>query len=751
MSNDDLKTNVVVPGNGVAPILAVAVPSPLRRLFDYLPPLEGPVPQPGMRVQVPFGSRQRIGMVIKHQQSSALNPQKLKTISACLDSEPVFDGALLRLMEFTVGYTHHPPGDVMACMLPPALRKGASLIPATTRCWQLTEFGQALNSGELLRGLRQREVVEQLRRVDRAQSREQIQADISVLKRLQEKGLIETVDVIAEPIMSVQDRGSPQNSHISTSIHRLNEQQLEAVNTVRSSFDRFQGFLLDGVTGSGKTEVYLELIAERVMEGYQALVLVPEIGLTPQLMARFQARLGTSISLIHSGLNQTQRMQAWQAAQSKTASVVIGTRSAVFSPLPRLGLVIVDEEHDLSFKQHDGVRYSARDLAVVRAVHAQVPIVLGSATPSLESLHNITRHGYQRLVLDKRAGESSPPRVEVIDLRGRRLNDGLSQPLEEALEECIADSGQALLFINRRGYAPVMLCHGCGTPYDCPRCDAHMVLHRTDGRLHCHHCQRVQALPKQCACGEQNSYVAVGAGTQRVAEYLQQRIPGVRIARVDRDSTRRRGAMQEVLESIHSGEVDVLVGTQMLAKGHHFPNVTLVGILDADGGIFSADFRAAERMAQLFIQVSGRAGRSTRSGRVILQTHHPDHPLLRTLITEGYSSFAESALAERQVVGLPPFTFQALIRAEAKRANIAQQFLQQTKDLCPQNSELRLYGPVAAPLERRAGWVRAQLLLESPDRARLHECLRNWLPKIEALKAARQVRWSLDVDPLDML
>jgi primosomal protein N' (replication factor Y) len=751
MNKDHLNTNGDNSMHGAAPILAVAVPSPLRRLFDYLAPIEGSVPQPGMRVQVPFGSRQRIGMVIKHRQSSAINPEKLKPISACLDSEPVFDGALLQLMEFTVRYTHHPPGEVMACMLPPALRKGASLLPATIRCWQLTESGRAQNSGEMLRGVRQREVVEQLREMARPQPREKIQADISVLKRLQQKGLIEAVDVIAEPNINLPDNEDPSADQNSTSAHQLNEQQVHAVNAVRDSFDRFQGFLLDGVTGSGKTEVYLELIAERVKENYQALVLVPEIGLTPQLVARFQARLGTSISVIHSGLNQTQRIEAWQAAQSKTASVVIGTRSAVFSPLPNLGLVVVDEEHDLSFKQHDGVRYSARDLAVVRAAHAQVPIVLGSATPSLESLHNITRNGYQRLVLDQRAGESRPPRVEVIDLRGRRLNDGLSQPLEEALEQCIAERGQALLFINRRGYAPVMLCHDCGTPFDCPRCDAHMVLHRTDGRLHCHHCQRVQSLPNQCACGQENSYVAVGAGTQRVTEYLQQRIPGVRIARVDRDSTRRRGAMQEVLESIHSGQVDILVGTQMLAKGHHFPNVTLVGILDADGGIFSADFRAAERMAQLLIQVSGRAGRSTRSGRVILQTHHPDHPLLRTLITQGYSCFAESALEERQVVGLPPFSFQALIRAEAQQPNIAQQFLHQAKDVCPQNSQLRLYGPVAAPLERRAGWVRAQLLLESPERARLHECLRNWLPKIEALKAARRVRWSLDVDPLDML
>ncbi len=478
---------------------------------------------------------------------------------------------------------------------------------------------------------------------------------------------------------------------------------------------------------------------------------MPEIGLTPQLVARFQARLGMNIGVLHSGLSEAQRLETWMMARSNGASVVIGTRSAVFAPLPKLGIVIVDEEHDLSFKQRDGVRYSARDLAIVRASQAGVPVVLGSATPSLESLNNIKRQGYHRLLLEQRAGDSRSPRVEVLDLRGRRLNAGLSQPFEEALENCLANSGQALLFINRRGYAPVLLCHACGTPCDCPRCDVHLVLHQSDGRLHCHHCQRTQPAPVRCSCGEQNSMVAVGAGTERVVEYLGQRFPQARIARVDRDSTRRRGVMEGVLEAVHNARIDILVGTQMLAKGHHFPNVTLVGILDADGGIFSTDFRAAERMAQLFVQVSGRAGRGARAGLVYLQTHHPDHPLLRTLITAGYATFAESALKEREQVGLPPFSYQALLRAEAKQRDAVHQFLQASSQACPQSPQLRVYGPVAAPLERRAGWMRGQLMLESADRAALHECLGNWLPRLEILKSARRVRWSLDVDPMDML
>jgi len=740
------------PATQPVPVLAVAVPSPLRRLFDYLPPLHGPVPQPGMRVQVPFGHRQHIGMVIRHQHDSALGREKLKHISACLDSEPVFDAALLRLLEFASGYFHHPPGEVMACMLPPALRRGGALQPRTRRCWQLTAAGRALSPVDMARAPRQREVLEQLQGAAGPLPRNRLQADAGVLRRLHQHALIEPVEVAAGPQAEDLERpGAPAPRSGAAAGPELNQQQAQALSAVSGAFGRFQGFLLDGVTGSGKTEVYLKLIEELLSRNLQVLILVPEIGLTPQLVARFQARLGTTIVTIHSGLNEAQRLEAWRLARAGEAWVVIGTRSAVFVPLPKLGLIIVDEEHDLSFKQQDGVRYSARDLAVVRASHAGVPVLLGSATPSLESLQNVNRQGYQRLILERRAGRSAAPRVEVIDLRGRRLEAGLSLPLEQALEACMAEAGQALLFINRRGFAPVLLCHACGVPCDCPRCDAHLVLHRADGRLHCHHCQRVQPPPERCACGEQHSFVAVGAGTERVVEYLGQRFPQARVARVDRDSTRRQGAMEDVLEAVHSQRVDILVGTQMLAKGHHFPNVTLVGILDADSGIFSADFRAAERMAQLFVQVSGRAGRGERPGQVVLQTHHPDHPLLRTLISAGYGRFAHSALLEREQVSLPPFSFQALLRAEAKQREAVHRFLQAATEACPRAAPLRLYGPVAAPLERRAGWIRAQLLLETPDRGALHECLRNWLPQLEAMKSARRVRWSLDVDPLDML
>jgi primosomal protein N' (replication factor Y) len=413
--------------------------------------------------------------------------------------------------------------------------------------------------------------------------------------------------------------------------------------------------------------------------------------------------------------------------------------------------VIVDEEHDLSYKQQDGLRYSARDLAVLRARHAQIPIVLGSASPSLESLHNVSSQRYCLVSLPRRAAAGHPPTIRVVDLRARPLRDGLSEPVYEALQTCLQAGEQAILFVNRRGYAPVMMCHVCGAPVDCPHCDAHMVLHRQDRIMRCHHCDRSQAVATTCECGAQGGMYPVGAGTQRVAEHLAARFPTARVARVDRDSTRRRGAMATLINQVHAGEIDVLVGTQMLAKGHDFPKVTLVVIVDADGGLFSADFRASERMAQLLTQVSGRAGRASCVGTVLIQTHHPQHPLLRTLITAGYGAFGVAALAERDASALPPFAHLALLRAEAPTREKTLDFLQQVKRVAPKVSGVAVLGPVPAPMERRAGRMRGQLLLEASARAPLHRCLQQWIPLIEALPSARRVRWSLDIDPQEMM
>jgi primosomal protein N' (replication factor Y) (superfamily II helicase) len=481
--------------------------------------------------------------------------------------------------------------------------------------------------------------------------------------------------------------------------------------------------------------------------------LIPEIGLTPQIVARLRDRLPVPMAILHSGLSDAERLQAWAAARDGRAGVVVGTRSAVFAPLARPGLFIVDEEHDASFKQQDGFRYSARDLAIVRARQCGVPVVLGSATPSLESLNNIAAGRHHGLRLSRRAQGATVPEVEVVDLRGQPFDDGISARLANSIEQCLGDGEQVLLFVNRRGYAPILICHACGWQADCRRCDAHLVYHRAIGCLRCHHCGAEREAPATCPECNHADLRALGLGTQRVVDALQARFPEARIDRVDRDSTRRKGALQAVLDAIHAGNTNILVGTQMLAKGHHFPNVTLVGILDADGGLFGADFRAAERMAQLLVQVAGRAGRGQRPGRVLVQTHHPDHPLLRVLVREGYRHFGQAALDERKLAALPPFSCLALLRAEAPQRHRAMEFLEQARQCAVHlaDKSVQALGPVPAPMERRAGRFRGHLLLQCEQRAPLHGLLLPWLEELETLKSARRVRWSLDVDPQEMM
>jgi primosomal protein N' (replication factor Y) len=723
----------------LAAIFAVAVPSPLRTLFDYLPPLDGPAPQPGARVRVPFGRGHKVGLVVACRTHSELDPSRLKRIARCLDAQPLLDPSLLALLGFTAEYFHHPPGDVLATMLPPLLRHEREPRMAVQREWVLTDSGrQSLLDGTAF-GPLQRRLLDALARGPLVAADA---AEAAAMRRLAARGL---AAARARP-------ARPRAAHVvSGSAPALNPHQHAVVAAVAAMLGGYAAFLLDGVTGSGKTEVYLALIEQVIASGRQTLVLIPEIGLTPQIVQRFRRHLGVAVAALHSGMAQGERVAAWRAARSGEAPVVVGTRSAVFTPLAQPGLIVVDEEHDLSYKQQEGLRYSARDLAVLRARQAGVPVLLGSASPSLESLHNARSGRYRALSLPQRAGAGSTPSMEVIDLRARVLEGGLSEPVRDALAQCLAAGEQAILFVNRRGYAPVLMCHACGAPVDCPRCDAHLVLHRAEARLRCHHCDHAQSVPTRCQCAERGALHAVGTGTQRVVEYLGARFPNARVQRVDRDSTRRRGAMEGLLEQVQAGAVDILVGTQMLAKGHDFPRVTLVAILDADGGLFSADFRASERMAQLLTQVSGRAGRGDRPGRVLIQTHQPQHPLLRTLITGGYAAFGEAALAERAAGALPPYTFLALLRAEAPLRERVYEFLDAARAAAPGSGGVTLLGPVPAPMERRAGRVRAQLLLEAVSRAPLHRWLGEWVPRLEALPAARQVRWSLDVDPQEMI
>ena len=733
------------------PVLRVAVPVPVRHPFDYLPPRPGwsPPVRPGARVRVPFGRTSAVGVVVDVASASEVDAHRLKRVREVIDAEPLIDAATLKLLAWASGYFQHPVGEVVVGTLPRLLRLGrAPRAEQSMRYAASTAGAQALAEGiggapvqtRLLR------LMLDAGSVSEAELAAAHRDWRRPLRALIAKGWAEAIPEVP----GRADRtASPERSNRPT----LNAEQRRAVEAVEAGLGEYSPFVLDGVTGSGKTEVYLRLIEKVVALGRQALVLIPEIGLTPQLLARFHARLSCRVAALHSGLSDGERLSSWTHARNGTADVVVGTRSAVFVPLARPGLFIVDEEHDLSFKQQDGFRYSARDLAVVRARDAGVPVVLGSATPSLEAIENVRRGRYHRLELPHRAGGATPPRIDVVDLRSRPFDNGLCDVLVEALEQTKARSEQALLFINRRGYAPVLMCHACGWVADCDRCDARLVFHHEDGRMRCHHCAAERAPVVECPeCGSKDMR-RLGLGTERVARALEARIEGLRVARMDRDATRRRGSLEELLDRVHAGEVDAVVGTQMLAKGHHFPNVTLVAILDADGGLFGIDFRATERMAQLLLQVAGRAGRGDRTGRVLLQTHHPEHPLLRVLVLQGYRQFCAEALDERRGARLPPFTSLALVRAEAPEREAPQSFLREAEACAGARPHpgISVLGPVPSPMERRAGRYRAQLLVDANSRAALQRFLPEWIAELESLASARKVRWSVDVDPQEMI
>jgi primosomal protein N' (replication factor Y) len=734
-------------------VLRMAVPAPLQTFFDYLPP-EGTDPaelRPGERLMVPFGQGERCGVLLQVVRESAVHQARLRRASRRLDGEPLLGEKELELLVWASDYYQHPVGEVVAAALPLRLRKGKPLLADARPGWRLTVAGQGQPPDELRRAPRQAAVLRVLQESPVGMmAQEEIYARCnecrSVLRSLEQKGWVEECELPMAPLSS-----GPLPS--ANSSHPLNPAQQRAVDAVLDSAGGFQPLLLDGITGSGKTEVYLSLVERMVEQGRQVLILVPEIGLTPQLMGRFQRRLGVPMALLHSGLSDSQRERAWLAAAKGEAQVVIGTRSAVFTPIPNLGLVVVDEEHDLSFKQQEGFRYSARDLALVLGQQRNCPVLLGSATPSLESLNNAVGGRFQHLLLPERAGEASPPQLDLLDVRSVRLDGGLSPTMIRMVSEQLQAGNQVLLFLNRRGYAPQITCYDCGWVAECRRCDARMTLHLGSNILWCHHCGSQRRTDEKCPeCGG-NDLHPLGQGTERLEEVLQKRFPQAGIARIDRDSTRHKGSLEQLLGDIRKGKYSLLLGTQMLAKGHHFPHVTLVGILDVDQGLFGADFRAAERMAQLVVQVAGRAGRAEKPGRVIIQTRHPDHPLLQTLIHQGYDAFAREALSERRLAALPPFSYQALIRAEAPREGVPIAFLEQALELTQglAHEGLELWGPVPAPMERRAGRYRAHLLVQAPSRSDLQRLLKQWLPRVRELKSARRVRWSVDVDPQEML
>ena len=722
-------------------LLRVAVPVPLPRLFDYCWPDSTP-PPPGCRVRVPFGAREQIAVVVSHPPTTDIAASKLKTARP-LDSSTVLDKPLLELLLWLADYYHYAPGEVVAAALPGLLRRGQSAMPQTEQYFFLTELGYSLRPEDLSKGARrQREVLERLRDNPAGLPRDALPVAADVLRRLEHRGWIESRKLL---------RGVVQAERYSAPLVTLTPDQANAVARIGSALSGYQGFLLHGVTGSGKTEVYMRLMAQVQTQGLQTLYLVPEIGLTPQLVSRLRERFGDSLALVHSGLTDRARLTAWQRARSGAAAIVLGTRSAVFSPLPNPGLIIVDEEHDGSYKQQDGLRYSARDVAVLRGQRLKVPVVLGTATPSLESFRNAERGRYQRLQLPARVGAAGAPTVRIIDLSRHGVRDGLSTPLVSALSKHLDAGNQALIFLNRRGFAPTLFCQTCRSSVQCPRCDARLTVHRHDGKLRCHHCGHQRTLRSLCEqCG--GDLLAVGEGTQRVEETLAALYPGATIRRFDRDSTRRTGALDQLLSDVEHGEVDILVGTQMLAKGHDFPRVTLVGVLSADQGLFGTDFRASERLAQTIVQVAGRAGRAERPGEVLIQTCYPEHPLLATLIQEGYEAFAKLALAERKAAAWPPFRAMAIVRAEAVDALATERFLLAAQALAEtlDCAGVTLLGPAPPAMERRAGRHRSQLLVIGDSRRQLHRMLLDWLPGLRGLAESRRTRWSLDVDPLEL-
>ncbi len=727
-------------------VARVAVASPVRRCFDYLIG-ERPQPAIGARVKVPFRNGTRTGVVLACAPASSLPDTRLKHIMEVIDSCELIPPDILKLLAWASEYYQHPIGDVVVNTLPTLLRKGRAAELPALRQWQLTEVGFAQDPKLLTkRAPQQARLLTLLNEASAPLAAEALRLPSSrwrkALQTLTDKGWVEEIQLqaITPQLLS----GAPKPT--------LSPEQARAVEAVDTRLDAFGAFVLDGVTGSGKTEVYLQLIERTIERGRQAIVLVPEIGLTPQTVARFEDRLGVPVGVLHSGLSDTERLHAWLHARQGTAPVVIGTRSAVFAPLQNPGLFIVDEEHDMSYKQQDGFRYSARDLMVYRAREAGVPVLLGSATPSLESLNNIALDRYTRLVLPNRAAGASHPTVSVVDVRSKPFDCGLSRSVLDAISDNLERGDQSLLFLNRRGFAPALLCHACGWTADCARCDAHMVYHQAARRVRCHHCGVDRRAPLVCAeCGAEDMRL-IGVGTERVAEGLAHHFPDARLVRLDRDTTQRKGELQRLLSCIRSGDADIIIGTQMLAKGHHFPRVTLVAVLDADGGLFGADFRASERMAQLLVQVAGRAGRSHNPGRVLIQTHHPDHPLLQALLQKGYGHFASVALREREQALLPPSACVALVRAESAARSLGLEFLEQARNHADvSEAGPLLLGPVPAPMERRAGRYRAQLLVQAPRRAVLHRFLSGWVAKLETLPIGRKVRWSIDVDPQDMI
>lgn len=727
-------------------IVAVAVPTPLRRLFDYLLPetCEPGEVTPGMRVRVPFGNRDMVGLVVELKDSSDQAIDKLKPIKEIIDQAPLVAHDLLSLFLWAANYYQHPVGDALFSSLPTLLRQGESIPTNRQELWRLTTHGLGLSEKSLSRAKKQQQLIQLLRDQGPMSAQQAIAqgANRQIFNALAEKGLVEKW--LAE---TPEETTAIKVPLLASPPLALREEQRVALDSIR--LDQFFPSLLFGDTGTGKTEVYLQAIDKVLGAGRQALVLVPEINLTPQTIERFRKRFSCVIAAIHSQLSDRERLQAWTDARDGRAKIIIGTRSAVFTPMADLGIIVVDEEHDPSFKQQEGFRYSARDVAVMRANREGIPLILGSATPSLETLYNCRNGRYRSLELRERSG-GIPPVWQLVDLKGTQLRGGLTATALSAIKEHLGQGNQVLVFLNRRGYAPALLCHDCGWQANCNHCAAKLTAHLKQGRLVCHHCEWQQPIPTRCPdCGRRH-LVFSGHGTERCEETLTTLFPDIPVIRIDRDSTRRKGSMDRALEQVKTNEPCILIGTQMLAKGHHFPAVSLAVMLDVDGGLFSTDFRAIERTAQMIIQVAGRAGRGDTPGSICLQSHCCDHPLIRDIVSGDYRRFAESTLRERELNSMPPFSHLALFRADCQDPEHCQGFLRAVRShaeaIMAPDRGIGYLGPLPAAMEKRRGLFRFTLLIKAANRSQLATGLTELCRAIENIPA-RQIKWSLDIDP----
>ena len=724
----------------------VAVPVPLDGVFDYSLPAGSIANRDifsGCRVEVSFGKRQLIGVVVGFTTDTQVAASRLRSINRIVDTQPCLDARTLALLSWCARYYHHPVGEVINAALTSRLRIGKEACVVADPVWRL-----AYNDIE--------SIMESLKRAPRQVQLAGLLAKHGSLRAEQLNALSHNwrapLQAMVDKELVIRESASPlHEASAAVTGPEMSEQQQLVFDAVSAELNTHAVHLLHGITGSGKTEVYIRLAQRCIDEGRQVLLLVPEISLTPQLTQRFRERLNVATGILHSGLNDTQRHNIWTTAASGECRMVIGTRSAVFTPMPDLGLIILDEEHDSSFKQQEGFRYHARDVALVRARDESLPVIAGSATPSLESLHNARQGRYRYHRLTERAASKHKTSTSLIDMRRQPVTDGISDQLFTDIARHLDQGNQVMLFLNRRGFSPLLMCHDCGWTTNCKRCDAHMTYHQHRDWLRCHHCGHEMPAPPACPeCGS-DDLIALGTGTERIEQALADRFGSEGVCRIDRDTTRNKDELENRLASVRDGSTKILVGTQMLAKGHDFPDVTLVGILDTDQALYSADFRAAEHLAQLVIQVAGRAGRASKAGEVKIQTHHPDHPLLQTLLHQGYEAFCEAALEERSAAMLPPFSHMVMMRCDASSSELAFAFMHKAREVLDAITvkDVSVFGPVTAPMERRAGRYRTQIMLQCAERKPLHLLLRTALSRLNQLQEARKVRWSIDIDPID--